>query len=73
MLYNFLFQNQKEILAMTEKKTLELAGVRPSSEQLREGLPIFYEQLIEVLRLQGSPRSSLGTKQRKDGRSGQRV
>jgi signal transduction histidine kinase len=55
MLYDFLLQNQKEILAMTEMKTLELAGFRPSSEKLREGLPIFYKQLIEVLRIQGKP------------------
>jgi signal transduction histidine kinase len=57
MLYDFLIHNQKEVLAMTETKTLELAGVRPSSEQLREGLPIFYKQLLEVLRLQEKPRT----------------
>ena len=53
MLYEFLEKNQEEILASTEKKSFELAGVRPSSEQLRRGLPIFYQQLLFVLRLEG--------------------
>ncbi len=51
MLHEFLLQNEKEILAMTEEKTLSLAGVRPSSEQLETGLPIFYKQLLRVLLL----------------------
>lgn len=49
MLYNFLTENREEILAMTEKKTVELAGSGPSSDQLRLGLPIFFEQLMKVL------------------------
>ena len=52
MLLEFLRKHEGEILALTENKSLKLAGVRPSSEQLRQGLPIFYEQLIEVLALQ---------------------
>ena len=52
MLYNFLLKNQEEILAMTQKKSLELAGVRPSSQQLKAGLPIFYRQLLKVLRVE---------------------
>ena len=50
MLYNFLFENKSKILDMTEKKTLALAGVRPSSDQLKRGLPIFYQQLLKVLK-----------------------
>ncbi len=52
MLYEFLNENRKEILALSEKKCLELAGVRPSSNQLTEGLPIFYGQLMTVLKTQ---------------------
>ena len=52
MLYEFLHKNKNEILGMTEKKTLELAGVRPSSDELKRGLPIFYQQLLGVLRRQ---------------------
>ena len=50
MLYNFLFENKNKILDMTEKKSLALAGARPSSDQLKRGLPIFYQQLLIVLR-----------------------
>lgn len=50
MLYNFLFENKIKILDMTEKKSLALAGMRPSSDQLKLGLPIFYRQLLIVLK-----------------------
>jgi signal transduction histidine kinase len=50
MLYDFLFENKNKILDMTEKKSLALAGVRPSSDQLKRGLPIFYQQLLIVLK-----------------------
>ncbi len=52
MLHNFLQNNRDEILQMTEKRTLELAGSGPSSDQLKLGLPIFYEQLLNVLLLE---------------------
>jgi signal transduction histidine kinase len=52
MLYDFLRENQREILALTKEKALDLAGVRPSSDQLKLGLPIFYGQLMDVLRLE---------------------
>lgn len=50
MLYEFLLKEQKGILALTEEKSLELSGMRQSSVLLKEGLPIFYEQLMNVLR-----------------------
>jgi signal transduction histidine kinase len=49
MLYEFLINNRTEILAHAEKRTLKLAGVLPSSVELRKGLPLFYEHLIEFL------------------------
>jgi hypothetical protein len=49
MLNEFLLQNQSEILALTENKTLELAGDHPSSDQLKGGLPIFLKQVMEVI------------------------
>ena len=58
MLYEFLLKNQEAILGMTEKKTLELAGIRPTSKQLKQGLPIFYRQLVEVLRHEQAPTPS---------------
>jgi hypothetical protein len=50
MLLDFLIEHEKEVLAMTETKSLQLAGVRPSSDQLKQGFPIFYHQLKRVLR-----------------------
>lgn len=50
MLYQFLENNRKEILALTEEKTLKLAGSLPSSYKLKQGLPIFFEHLIIYLR-----------------------
>ncbi len=52
MLHEFLQKNRVEVLAMTEKKALELAGSRPSSAQLKKGLPIFYEQLMDVIHVE---------------------
>ncbi len=51
MLHEFLVKHEKEILAAAEKKTLELAGVRSNSDQLKKGLPIFYKQLLAALKL----------------------
>ena len=51
MLYEFLVKNEEEILATTELKTLELAENRPSSDQLKQGLPIFFKQLLGILLL----------------------
>lgn len=52
MLYEFLQKNQEEILNLTAKKSLDLAGDRPSSSELESGLPIFLEQLMDVLLLE---------------------
>jgi signal transduction histidine kinase len=55
MLHQFLEQNRKEILDLTEEKTKARTGSRPESDQLRLGLPLFLEYLIRVL--QKSPTS----------------
>ena len=49
MLHEFLVKNEDEILAMTEKKARDLAEDGPNSEQLKQGLPIFFKQLVRVL------------------------
>ncbi|OYZ19197.1 MAG: hypothetical protein B7Y39_12400 [Bdellovibrio sp. 28-41-41] len=54
MLHEFLLDNEKEILDMTEKKARDLAGGGPTSDLLKKGLPIFYKQLMTVLRLEQS-------------------
>ena len=50
MLYEFLESNRAEILALTEEKTLKLAGTLPTSVVLEKGLPIFFEHLIKYLK-----------------------
>jgi signal transduction histidine kinase len=66
MLYEFLQKNKHEILALTESKTLQLAGVRVSTDQLKQGLPIFYQQLIKILALTkvSAPMSAVNQKNR---------
>jgi hypothetical protein len=54
MLKEFLQKNEGVILALTARKTLELAGDHPSSDQLKRGLPSFYRQIIEVIGAAGS-------------------
>jgi hypothetical protein len=49
MLAEFLRQHQREILTLTEEKTLELAGDHPTSAQLKQGLPTFYGQVIDII------------------------
>lgn len=49
MLHEFLKTHRAEILKTAEEKTKTLAGARSASEQLKAGLPLFYEQLIKVL------------------------
>ncbi len=49
MLHEFLLSHKKEILELCEKKSKSLAGTHTTSEQLKLGLPLFYDQLITVL------------------------
>lgn len=49
-LYKFLENHRAEILALSEEKAVKLAGSLFSSEELRRGLPVFYDQLIEFLK-----------------------
>jgi signal transduction histidine kinase len=50
MLADFLEKFRSEILNLVEQKTLKLAGTLSSSEDLRRGLPVFFEHLIGFLR-----------------------
>ncbi len=51
MLYEFLAAERIGILALCAKKLALLADSRTSSAEMEKGLPIFYDELIEVLRL----------------------
>jgi signal transduction histidine kinase len=50
MLYEFLKKYEKPILLLATKKTLGISEDLPSSSELEKGLPIFYQDLIEVLK-----------------------
>ena len=52
MLHDFLLKNEEEILTMTATKFLEVTGIRPSSDQLKLGLPVFLKQLMDTLHLE---------------------
>ena len=56
MLDTFLVENRKEILKYCEAKSREADEGLPSSPKLKRGLPIFYNQLIEVLRENAKPK-----------------
>jgi signal transduction histidine kinase len=50
MLFEFLEENRREILALTEEKILKLAGDLSTSTELQKGLPVFFENLIVFLK-----------------------
>lgn len=49
ILQKFLEENRQEILLLSEEKTKNLAGLLATTDELRLGLPLFYDQLIKVL------------------------
>jgi signal transduction histidine kinase len=51
MLHSFLLEYQNEILEIAARESRLLAGVRPNSDQLKRGLPVFYLQLVNDLKL----------------------
>jgi signal transduction histidine kinase len=48
-LHQLLLDHRSEILAQSEKRVIALAALRPSSDQLELGLPIFFDQLTLIL------------------------
>ena len=48
-LHEFLINKRAEILAASEKRVVALAALRPTSDQLQNGLPLFLDQLVDVL------------------------
>lgn len=49
MLLQLLKQYRSEILAGSDLRTRQLSGAREDSDQLRLGLPLFYDQLVHIL------------------------
>lgn len=50
MLHEFLTAEAKGILASCKAKLLDLSDSRSSSDEMDVGLPVFYNELVEVLR-----------------------
>lgn len=51
MLYEMLTEQRQEILALCASKMVAVGESRVSSHEMELGLPVFYDELIEVLRL----------------------
>ncbi len=50
LLHKFLLAERDKILALCSNKIMHLADSRSSSDEMERGLPLFYDELIEVLR-----------------------
>jgi signal transduction histidine kinase len=50
LLHEFLLAERDNILALCSNKIVRLADSRSSSVEMERGLPLFYDELIEVLR-----------------------
>jgi len=48
-LFRFLEDNKSAIIELSERRIFSLAALRPVSEELRTGMPLFFDQLVEVL------------------------
>jgi signal transduction histidine kinase len=48
-LLEFLKTNQQAVQERIEEKSSALAGMRPASDALKSGLPVFFKQLLHVL------------------------
>jgi signal transduction histidine kinase len=48
-LRQFLVSNRQQILKQSEDRIITLAALRPTSDQLKNGLPIFFDHLLRVL------------------------
>src|SRR5687768_4780180 len=54
MLYKFLDRNRDALLARCRQKVAKRPARRPTEEELKYGIPLFLDQLIEALRVQES-------------------
>ena len=54
MLYKFLDRNRDALLARCRQKVAKRPARRPTEQELKYGIPLFLDQLIEALRVQES-------------------
>lgn len=50
MLYQFLTQHREELIRRARGKVAQRSAPRPTTEELSVGIPLFFEQMIAVLR-----------------------
>jgi hypothetical protein len=62
MLQGFLAANHEEIIVRTRAKLRERAAPRPTDAELDKGIPLFLNQLGEVLRVPSTSPSSEATR-----------
>ena len=53
-LHDFLINKRADILVASERRVVALAALRLTSDQLQNGLPLFLDQLVDVLQRHGS-------------------
>lgn len=50
MLYEFIIANREEIIARTRSKIAKRSAPTPTGQELKSGVPLFLDQLVETLR-----------------------
>jgi signal transduction histidine kinase len=60
MLYEFLADNRDGLIARIRAKVAARSAPLPTEEELKNGIPLFLDQLGETLRLSGRPSSAIG-------------
>jgi signal transduction histidine kinase len=59
MLHEFITENRSEIIARCRVKVAARPAPRPTPEELRHGVPLFLDQLAEILRMQAASSSEI--------------
>ena len=61
MLSEFIEKNRAEIVARSRARVALRSAPRPTDAELDRGLPLFLDQLVAILRANGTSRSDMGT------------
>jgi signal transduction histidine kinase len=61
MLHEFLAANREVIIARTRAKVAARSALRPTEDELTNGIPLFLDQLTETLRLSLGSNEAIGT------------
>jgi len=62
MLSQFVVEHREQILALTRKKVLIRMAPRPTESEIEHGVPLFLDQMTQVLREHGPPGATLDPK-----------